>query len=92
MKRTTLIQTRLDGDQWVATTPHAPELSARSPREPDAVNALVAQVRSRPPGQSWITDPRGYEDDGAITRRVSGAWPADPVEPTHPTLNPTNSE
>lgn len=79
MSKTT-IQTRIEGDHYVATTPHAPELSAQGKSESVAINALSATIRRyhalHPNGSPWIADPDIGKDKDTITRSITGLWPA----------------
>lgn len=82
----TIIQTEIKGDDWIATTPHAPSLKAKAASESDALNLLVAEIRKQirdcgDEGVDWMSDATGGMDDNKITRQISGCWPAVIKEP-----------
>jgi len=78
----TIIQTRIDGETWQATTPHSPDMIATNASESLAVNDLCAQIRALPSPVAWIETPKTHPDDGAITRNITGLWPVD-IQETH---------
>ena len=76
----TIIQTEIHGDNWVATTPHAPSLKGEAAKESDAVNALVTEIRKRiseagDKGIEWKADAKPPKGEDKITRQVNGCWP-----------------
>ena len=76
----TIIQTEIKGDNWVATTPHAPSLKGEAAKESEAINALVAEIRRQireagDKGIEWKADAKAETGDDKITRQVSGCWP-----------------
>lgn len=76
----TIIQTEIHGDNWVATTPHAPSLKAEAAKESEAINALIAEIRkqinqSGDEGIEWKADAKPAKSDDKITRQVTGCWP-----------------
>lgn len=76
----TIIQTRIEGEQWIATTPHCPELYSTHSTEAGAVNGLIEQIREHNAGNepvAWIETPQVKSDDGMITRHLTGLWPVD---------------
>lgn len=95
MSQLTTIVTRIENDppEWVATTPHVPELRAAALREHLAVNELMAAIRRyrdhfEAAGKPvpWIVEPTVARDADSIVRRISGLWPP---EVTPPEVTPT---
>lgn len=86
----TIIVTRIEGDRYIATTPHVPadELRGEAEHEHDAVNQLMAQIRAHRAkfeavGQPvpWETNVAVAADKGVIIRRIGGLWPVQPSKP-----------
>lgn len=76
----TIVQTEIIGDQWTATTPHAPELRGEDASEAGAVSALVRAIREAiaeagEQGIEWKANASPGKDKSKITRRLSGCWP-----------------
>lgn len=79
----TIIQTRIEGDRFVATTPHVPDLSAEDVSETRAINGLIAAVRQHTKQRPvpWICEPEAASGKDIITRKLSGLWPVETKEP-----------
>lgn len=79
----TIVTTEIVGDQWVAKTPHQPELEGKGASEAEAINQLVTAVRTW--RGEWAAKPAPPRSKALIIRHLSGCWPQDTTEPTQPT-------
>lgn len=93
MSQLTTIVTRIENDppEWVATTPHVPELRATHLREHHAINALMEAIRKHrarfeAAGKPvpWIDAPTIKRGHDVIVRRISGLWPMATEPPESP--------
>lgn len=83
----TIIQTRIDGDQFAATSPHVPTLEGKGPTEAKAINMLMAQIRAyrlqyESVGEPvpWASNVTASDESEFITHHITGLWPAEVVE------------
>lgn len=82
----TIIETEIDGDGWIATTPHNAALEGGGATESHAINMLVAEIRKQikdagEKGVAWNGDAKPSKDKGKIARQVTGCWPPITKEP-----------
>lgn len=76
-RKLAIIQTRIDGDIFVASTPNLPGVQATNKSESLAINDLLTELRrlfAAGPAE-WIADPIIKNDANIITRKLSGVWP-----------------
>jgi hypothetical protein len=79
MKNTT-VTTEIDGDEWVAKTPHCPDMEGRDAKEHRAIDKLVVAIRDAA-SPSWDADAVAPQDRGLIVRTLTGCWPENPQTP-----------
>lgn len=79
----TIVTTTMKDETWIATTPHAPDLSFEAVEESKAVTGLIAAIReyTAPGNAEWIAGPKLKRDKNVITRHLSGLWPESFVDP-----------
>lgn len=80
-----IIQTKIDGEMWIASTPHMNGVSATGDTESRAINALIAELNKLfAAGEVvWDAKARGKRGKDIISREISGLWPVN-IKPEAP--------
>lgn len=78
----TIVTTRIEGDGYVAETPHNADLCGTGNTESRAINGLIAAIRSHADAPlAWNADAKPPKSKDIIVRHLNGCWPTNPQEP-----------
>lgn len=89
----TIVTTQIEGDGYVARTPHSPNLRGEAATEHEAINNLVAAIRAygdKP--LAWDAGADIPDDDNLIVRHLSGCGPLNPKQPKPESTPATTTE